>query len=243
MGNKVKCEYNWHNTGHQVFYNPTTFETISGSWPHKYIQEFDGGGTYATDGTTHWTVVDVAGATEAIVADTGLFAIALTNANEAQDAVLYHNDNRTFNVMAGLVFETRVNVSVLPTGVATLVFGMSTDHNLDKDTVAEAAWFRLDGSGAIDVESDDNTNNNDDVTTGVTAVAGTFFIARIDFTTIADVKFFINGARVASGTTFNMSNLSATTRYMQPYFSLDKGAAADVGTLQIDYVKIFSDRP
>ena len=108
--------------------------------------------------------------------------------------------------------------------------------------MTEAAWFRFDADLAADVETDDTTNNNDDISTGHTAVAGTYDIYRIDFTTIADVKFFINGTRVATGTTFDMSNLSAAEQQMQPYFSLDKASGTGLGDINIDYVKIFSNR-
>lgn len=241
----IKCKWNWHETGHQVWYDAATFETLHTSYPVVYVEDFlgaAGGGPF--DGTTKWNVVDVGAATEAIVADSsnGLFALTLTSANEAQDTVLYHNDNRTFDVGNGLIFETKVNVAVSPgTGVCS-VWGMADDHNLDKDTVAAAAWFRLDASLVLKVESDDTTNNNDDVATGITLVAGTFYVFRIDFTTLADVKFYVDGVRVASGTTFDMSNLSAAEEQMQPYFSQDKATGTGLGTMEIDYVKIFSNR-
>jgi hypothetical protein len=119
---------------------------------------------------------------------------------------------------------------------------MCGDHNLDKDTVTEAAWFRFDASLVCKVETDDTTNNNDDIATGHTAVAGTYDIYRIDFTDLTDVKFYINGTRVASGTTFDMSNLTAGEQQMQPYFSLDKTSGTGLGDINIDYVKIFSNR-
>jgi hypothetical protein len=242
---RVKCEYNWQNTGRQVFYDGSTFETLMTGFPVVFVEDFlgvAGGGPF--DGTTKWNVVDVGGATEAIVADSsnGQFLLHLAADNEAEDAVLYHSDNKTFDVGNGLIFETRVNMAVAPgTGVCA-VFGMCGDHNLDKDSVTEAAWFRFDASLVCKVESDDTTNNNDDVATGHTAVAGTYDIYRIDFTDLTDVKFFINGARVATDTTFDMSNLSAAEQQMQPYFSLDKANGAGLGDINIDYVKIFSNR-
>lgn len=242
---RVKCEYNWQNTGRQVFYDGSTFETLMTGFPVVFVEDFlgvAGGGPF--DGTTKWNVVDVGGATEAIVADSsnGQFLLHLAADNEAEDAVLYHGDNKTFDVGNGLIFETRVNMAVSPgTGVCA-VFGMCGDHNLDKDSVTEAAWFRFDASLVCKVESDDTTNNNDDVATGHTAVAGTYDIYRIDFTDLTDVKFFINGARVATDTTFDMSNLSAAEQQMQPYFSLDKANGTGLGDINIDYVKIFSNR-
>ena len=241
----VKCKWNWHGTGHQVFYDGSTFETLHTSYPVVFVEDFlgdAGGGPF--DGTALWNVVDVGAATEALVANSsnGEFALTFTGASEAQDAVLYHGDNKTFDVGNGLIFETRVNFAAAPgTGVCA-VFGMAGSHNLDKDSVTEAAWFRLDASLALKVESDDTTNNNDDVATGTTLVLNTYNIFRIDFTSLSDVKFFVDGARVASTTTFDMSNLTAAEQQMQPYFSLDRASGTGLGTMEIDYVKIFSDR-
>ena len=242
---RVKCEYNWQNTGRQVFYDGSTFETLMTGFPVQFVEDFlgsAGGGPF--DGSAIWNVVDVGDATEAIVADSsnGQFLLHLAATNEAEDAVLYHGDNKTFDVGNGLIFEARVNMAVAPGVGVCAVFGMCGDHNLDKDTVTEAAWFRFDASLVCKVETDDTTNNNDDIATGHTAVAGTYDIYRIDFTDLTDVKFYINGTRVASGTTFDMSNLTAGEQQMQPYFSLDKTSGTGLGDINIDYVKIFSNR-
>lgn len=242
---RIKCEYNWHNTGRQVFYDGVSFETLMSTYPLQYVEDFlgvAGGGPF--DGTTGWNVVDVGNATEAIVADSsnGQFLLHLAADNEAEDAVLYHGDNKTFDVGNGLIFEARVNMAVAPGTGVKAVFGMAGDHNLDKDSVTEHAWFSFAASMAALVETDDTTNDNDDIATGHTAVAGTYDIYRIDFTDLTDVKFFINGNRVATGTTFDMSNLSASEQQMQPYFSLDKASGTGLGDINIDYVKIFSNR-
>jgi len=241
----IACKWNWHETGHQVWYDKSTFETLQTTYPLQFVDDFNGAaGGSVFDGTMLWNVVDVGAATEAIVADSsgGVFRILMHVTAEDEDAVLYHSDNRTFDVSKGLIFETKVDIAVLPTLTAQAVIGMCGDHNLDKDAATESAWFKLDGSGAFLCESDDTTNDNDDIATGVTAVPGTANVLRIDFTTLADVKFFIDGVGVATGTTFDMSNLTGAELILQPYFSLDKTGDAGLGTVDIDYVKIFSNR-
>lgn len=228
-----------------IAYDPVTGEAIFSTYPVQFVEDFlgvAGGGPF--DGTTIWNVVDVGSATEAIVADSsnGVFRLALTADDEAQDAVLYMGDNKTFDVGNDLIFEARVNVAATPgTGVCA-VFGMAGDHNLDKDTVTEAAWFRLQAGASILCESDDTTNNNDDKDTGFDITNGTYRIYRIDFTDLSDVKFFVDGQRVLRSTQFDMSNLLAAEQQMQPYFSLDKANGTGAGTLDIDYIKIFSRR-
>ena len=56
------------------------------------------------------------------------------------------------------------------------------------------------------------------------------------------MKFFVNGVQVATGTTFDMSNLSAAEKIVQPYFGLDKASGTGVGTLQVDYFKWHGNR-
>ena len=245
---RIGCKWNWHNTGHQVRYDKSTYETLKTSYPLYFYDDFVGvaGGSPIAAGTATWAVVDVAGATEAVVANSsnGIFRLYLNaGAAEAEDAVLYHGDNRTFNVGNGLIFETKIDVAVLPTLTAETVWGIAGDHHLDNDTVAQFAWFKLDGSGAVVCETDDDgAEDNNDVATGVTAVPGTANIFRIDFTTLANVKFFIDGVRVASSTTFNLSALAGGALRLQPYFDLNKDADNGAGTVDIDYVKIWSNR-
>ena len=192
-----------------------------------------------------WETVEVdINAAVAVGADVanGVCSLALDADSNAQDAVLYFGDQRPFGVDQNLIFETRLTLSVLPTTGVCAVWGMVDDHNLDKDTVGVSAWFRLDASGALDVESDDTTNDNDDKTTGLTLVAGTYYIFRIDYTDTADVKFYVDGTRVSSGVTFDMSNMTAAEGHQQPYYSMDKASGTGVATMLIDYCRIWSDR-
>ena len=241
----LACKWNWHNTGHQVWYDKSTFETIRTTHPIYFYDDFTGvAGGSPMAGTAIWNVVDVDAAVAAIPTDgsCGLFRLLLAVGGTAQDAVLYHGDNKTFDVTHGLIFETKVVANTLPTGTTQFVAGMSSNHHLVKDTVSQFAWFKMEGSGAIVCEIDDNVGvDENDIATGVTAVAATANIFRIDFSTLADVKFFIDGVRVCTSTTFNLSALAAGT-VLQPYISIDKPADGSEGIVDIDYVKIWSNR-
>jgi len=243
---KTGCKYDWHKTGRQVFYDKTTFETLMNSYPKQFVEEFKGAaGGSVFDGTMIWDVLEVGTSTNPtveIVADKDQFLLHLSADSEAQDVALHHADNKTFDVGEGLIFETRIDMAVSPGTGVVAVFGMCGDHALDKDANTEHAWFRMDASLVLKVESDDTTNDNDDVATGITLVAGTYNIFRIDFTDLTNVKFYVDGVRIASATTFDMSNLTAAEQQMQPYFSLDKASGTGLGDINIDYVKIFSNR-
>ncbi len=192
-----------------------------------------------------WDTVQTAlNAAMAVVADepNGAFGGVMDSDANAEVAALYWGDQRGFNVKGKGAIEFAVRVPVAPTLVSEMVFGVAGDHNAVFDTITEGAWFKLDGSLAILAEIDDTTNNNDDVATGVTADIAEYNIFRIDFKDLADVKFYIDGARVASGTTFDMSNLTDAEAVMQPYFAAAKASGAGLGSWRIDYCKLWSER-
>jgi hypothetical protein len=237
--------------GTQRFYVPGTQETIFVPAPVWGYWDFDGilGGD-PFDGTITWSVVEVNINTAiAQLADQpcGVMTMIIDADNNAEDAVLYWGDQRSIDLNLAANIEFRLAMPVLPTGGApatgtTAVFGLAHDHNLDKDTVATHAWFRLQGAASILCETDDTTNDNDDVDTGIDLVAGVYHVFRIDAFDIADVKFYIDGVRVCTATTFDMSNCTADEARMQPYISLDKAANTEVGTINLDYVRWWSNR-
>jgi hypothetical protein len=172
----------------------------------------------------------------------GILLIGLDADDNAEQGVLYWGDDRGISVKQEAIFECRCMVSVLPTTGVDLVIGMAGDHNATRDNMTEAAWFRCQASGALLCESDDTTNNNDDVATGTTLVATDWHTLRIDFTDIADVKFYLDNVRVCATTTFDMSNLTDDEAVLQPYIGLGKSSGTGVGSIKIDWVRITSRR-
>jgi hypothetical protein len=140
----------------------------------------------------------------------------------------------------GLILEARVALQTLPTLLSIAVWGLAGDKNAVADTVAESIWFRVEGNGVVTVESDDTVNEKNDIATGVTLTAGTYALFRIDCSDIADVKFYINGNRVAASTTFNMSQVP--TLKLQPYAHMSKASGAGLGVLDIDFIRIWQNR-
>jgi len=239
----IKCK--WEN-GLQRFYDSATDETVRVMSPVWFKDDFLGEEELVSEAGSQgiWNTRDVGDATEAIrvAIASGVFRLHLHATSEAEDAVLDWADNTSLCVLNDVQFECKIDMATLPTTGVVAVFGMCGDHNLDKDTTAESAWFRMDASGVLKVESDDGTTNTDDTATGTTLVAGTANIFRIDFSDLSDVKFFIDGVRTAASTTHDMSALTTTTGLMQPYFSLDKASGTGVGDMDIDYVAIWGRR-
>jgi hypothetical protein len=195
----------------------------------------------------NWTAKDTGAATEALVEDAagGVMALTLTNANEKQEAGITVNDKRHWVLNQGLVFEARIKAAVLPTDQAELYFGLAGDYVEGPIAEADAGpvehiFFCLDGSGAVKIFTDDTATDNDAVATGVTVVNTDWKVYKIDCADPTDIKFYINGSRVASGTTFTANAVPALA--LQPFLMAHKEAATGIGTLYIDYVRIWMNR-
>lgn len=205
-------------------------------------------GTTLVAGTTIWTAKDThANAIETNIADQhgGVFGLHIDLTEAEMEAGLTMGDQLNFNLDKGFIIEYGVSLKVLPTLLTEAYWGVG--NNYVKGTLAAAdqgptvhAMFMADGTGAITIHTDDASTDNDAVATGVTVVAEALHVYKIDFTTITNVLFYIDGVRVASGTTFSMAN--GTNVVVQPYMMLYKSAGAGLGDVYIDYVKVWGKR-
>jgi hypothetical protein len=250
QGEKMAFKYKMYN-GIPCMVDKTTLEYVPLGAPVHFYDDFLGADGLAAmvvggaeESGVKWAVIDVGDATQAFVADGANGAVLLNIAatSEAEDAVLCWNDQLGLDVTNGGVFQFRAQLDVLPTTGVAVVAGLAGPHNLDKDTVANHAWFRWQANATGLVETDDTTNDNDDKATGLTTVVDTYNMYRIDFTDLSSVKFYVDDVQVATGTTFDMSNLTAAEKIMQPYFSLDKASGTGVGALKIDCVRFWGPR-
>jgi hypothetical protein len=233
----TKAQY---RSGVLTFYDGTTFETLHAFAPVYGKDDFE---KQALDTTIGWTALDTGDATEALVEDSpsGILALALAATSEAELAGVSWNDKRTLVLNQGLNIEYRFQFSVLPSASTSIVaIGLAGDHNATLDTVAESIIFRADGNGAITVETDDTANETSKVATGITVITTDWVVGRIDCTTITDVRFYLNGNRVAAATTFDMSTVP--TLALQPYARISKASSTSVGTVKIDYVRWWQNR-
>ncbi len=192
-----------------------------------------------TPGHNGWTVADTSAAgapTYLTTADGMVLTIAATS--EAEIITMYQNDILYLPSARLKSVEYDVEVAGID-AVTTLVFGVASEQNDTSDTVAEHAWFRMEGSVStanIVVETDDGTNDNNDVATGKT-LAATKFRFRISFERgLSDVRFYIDGDRVAAGTTFDMSSIGAT-QGLQPLVQIQKASGTGVPSVTISRYK------
>ena len=155
---------------------------------------------------------------------------------EAENVCLYMGDVLNFDIDS--IYEIRMFVKqgqATIDSASSIAFGLGSARNDDPDAIAAHAHFRLIGSNSVVVESDDGVNDNDDVATGQ-VLADSYKEFKINFAGgTSDVKFYIDGAQVAKGTTFNMSSYSAG---LQPYLQIQKTLDSNGDSVVLDYVII-----
>jgi hypothetical protein len=248
MGN---TKSKWRNS-QLAFFDGSTYETTEPFAPIYIYDEFLGTAA-PTDGTfldwqfigdNFWTVAATGvGGPATIIKALSNVTLHLEADDETEDGGIYC-DTLAFNIDKGPIFEARCDIAVLPTDAAEMHIGFQGEVHVADDQVAAAddidlhIFFVLDGSGAIVIYTDSGAagGHNTAIATGITAVPGTYNILRIDCTNAADVKFYIDGVGVATGTTFDLSNGTMT---LMPNIMVTKAGGTGLGDLKIDYIRVW----
>jgi hypothetical protein len=197
----------------------------------------------ATPGQNGWTIADTSSAGTptylCITEDGGAAKLTLASTSEAENVCLFFNDVLPYDLRQ--VQRCRIIAKVADIdAVTTLVLGLGSARNDTPDSVAYNSWFRIEGSAStsnVVVETDDATNDNDDKATGTT-LGSTYKALEIDFSFgLKDVRFFIDGERVAAGTTFDMS-AAAAGQNVQPIIQLQKASGTGTPSVTIAAVEV-----
>lgn len=175
----------------------------------------------------------------------GHFVLKLATTNEAEAISLYFGDQTIVDPTKKPVLQMRLKVESDVTGAGgafaagdKLVFGLASDRNATLDNITRNAWFMFAGANHnIYIEGDDGTTDTDDTDTGIDWAENTFTDFAIDFTELANVKFFVNGVHAGA------VNLAAISGNMQFFIELTKAAAANKDhRLTIDFYEIVALR-
>lgn len=198
----------------------------------------------SADPATPWLVADTSSAGSPVYTKgTSEATLTLAATSEVENVCLSFGDALDIDIDDIQRVEMRVKISASTmTSGSILAFGLGSARNDTLDSVTANAWFRMEGANSTTLvycESDDGVNDNDDKSSGVT-LGTTFKEFVIDFTGgKSNVKFFIDGQRVASTTTFDMSNYSSG---LQPIVQIQKAANTNANGVVVDYVKIVAKR-
>jgi hypothetical protein len=240
----------WVN-GILTFFEDSGYETVNPVAPIVFYDDFlNTMPTIAAAGIEGWTRKTTGTPTTAALITAnqhgGIITMALANTSEKEESGIYFGDALNFNLDKGPIFECRANVSVAPTSQVELYFGLANAYVEGPIAEADAgptvhAFFCFDGAMTPTIHTDDASTDNNAVATGVTCTTGAYNIFRIDCTDVTNVKFYIDGVGVGTGTTFSMANSSNVM--VQPFLIAHKeNAGAGVGTLNVDYVRVWSGR-
>jgi hypothetical protein len=244
---RTKAEYNWQKTGHQVFYDQSSFETLQGMFPVQFYDDFIGADVVipasgSVESGCKWSkkIVGAAPPTVAKTADgvNGFVLCSLTADDQKQDAALHMNDELMFSIAQGAIFEARLALTTIPTLDAIASFGLWGAWG--DGGSAYRVGFEVPAGGVVTCESDDNATDTAAASTE-TLVAGEYHVFRIDCTAQSAIRFFIDGEQVCSTTTF-ANAASAANSKVQPHIGLYKASGAGLGVMSIDYVRVFQNR-
>lgn len=170
----------------------------------------------------------------------GAHHLVLSSTNEAQKVDMLSVDG--WAVGANAIVEGAFRVISDGAGSEPdISLGLANEtHATDADTIAQSAFIHLDGnSTTIYAESDDGTNQTAATDTTTTYTESAAVANRVEFwidtRDMSSVKFYVNGARVLSGTTFNMAAAAG------PLFLLahaEKTSSASVYELALDFLRV-----
>jgi hypothetical protein len=211
----------------------------------RHVDNFDRAQAITTTpaGDFGWTIKDTSAAGTptylCLTEDGGAVKLLFDNTSENQIVTLYQNDVLPYDLALIQAVDFTLKVSGFDANT-TLVFGLASGQNNTEDSVTVNCWFKIDGATStsnVVVETDDNTTDKDDKATGQT-LSTTYKKCTIDFSNgLSDVRFFIDGNRVAAGTTFDMSAVTSGQN-VQLFVQLQKATGTGVGFVQISKAAI-----
>ena len=189
-----------------------------------------------------WDIADTSSAgtpTYTVGGINGEATLAFDSQSEVQNVCLFQSDVLNWDIDLIQRIEMRVKTTATLDSATSLAFGLASARNDAIDSITAHASFRIIGNNTLVVESDDGTTDKDDVATGA-SLSDTYKKFVIDFTGgKSNVKFYVDGVRVAASTTFDMSGYTAG---LQPYVQIQKTADPNTDSVTIDYIKIEGKR-
>lgn len=207
--------------------------------PRRFEDFFDRAQALTTTaGVNGWTIKKTGAGTPTYLTQSGRgMVLTLEATSEAQIVTMYQNDKLPWALSELKWIEFVLKVSGI-NSVTTLNAGVASGQNDTADSVTYQSWFRMEGSAsltAVVAECDDNGSyDEDDIATGAT-LAATYKKFLINFSDLSNVKYYVDGIRVAASTTFNMS--AASAQKVQPYVMLGKASGTGVPAVTVGAVR------
>ena len=172
-----------------------------------------------------WSLRDgsASGGTSDTLQETNGLGVRLLSGGAARLAFDAVSEAATASLLSGVALPTadkflfHALLNVVANGDAAAfdgVIGIADDDHADNpDTIAQSAFVSINGGSAnINVESDDGSTEVSAQDSTIDLTAGTPFSVWIDKRDNAGVKFYINGIRVVTGSTFVLTAAAGPLR-------------------------------
>lgn len=206
------------------------------------------GSALSGQGGYSWTKTETngLGVTGVDVAN-GVLKFAADAVAEAATATLFMENSPADSGQDGIVEFIAGIWDVGDDAAVDFDWGMaSDDHATDFESIAEFVAFHVDGNDlSLKIHSDDGTTDTAAVDTTVDLVAETMYAFKIDYSDLSDVKFYYRAlttsswTRLASGTTFDVSNASAN---WTPIVMVEKTNNDSTFDLRLDRIRLQANR-
>ena len=190
-----------------------------------------------------------------IVHALGALKLPIAATVEAEANCAYFGDDLCFDIddIKSLRIVAKMT-AIGATEVVEAVFGLASARNDNPDTIAEGIFWKVKASNVVVLESDDGTNNNDDIATGLT-LSTTYREFVLDFSSGVLPRSPLEGGSVGGkshvlasmsdsngklipvcrSTVFDLSNYAGGLQLIAQIY---KSSADDTGTLYIKSIEI-----
>ena len=238
--------------GSPTMYDAVSAETTFSGQPLFFEDEFVGAGHTAgvpamgSPTAGYPWVKKIVGAAPPTVAPVGnaaggQMAMTLLSNSEKEDAALTMNDNLSFDVTKGLVWEARALLSVTPSAAQVqVVMGLQSAWIDGPDNGSFYLGFGFLGNGTVQLRSKDGVTTNA-IATAITVGTTDWHIYKVDATDVTNVGFYIDGVLQNTPGQISFAATGANA-ILQGYASAYKASGTGVGTRTLDNMQIRANR-
>ncbi len=182
------------------------------------------------------TAIVLTAGTPALNRRGGTHNMLFSTTNEAQKVDALSKEG--FVVGANAIVEMRIDVVSDGAGTAADAnIGIaSATHATDADSIAQHLFLHLDANNTnINFQSKDGTTTVTSTDSTQDYTEGTPFEVWFDLRNPASVKIYVNGARVLSGTTFDVSAAASVWKLLA---HIEKTASTDAYEIDVDWLRV-----
>lgn len=186
-----------------------------------------------------WDSLTVAGSGATTLLPPGTVRLSLISTNEAEKCSYVSAES--VDIDDKPIAEAVLTTVALAGSATDFNVGLaSADHASDFEAITAFISFHvLGGSNNIDVQLDDNVTDTAIVDTTLDKTDSTYFHVLIDARDKTSVKFYVNGARVLSSTTFDFSGYSSTLKAIA---HLEKTSSTNTADVRVEQLRVWAQR-